>query len=193
MLEILIPILETPRLLLRALRLEDAPQIQALFPHWEMLQFMAAAIPWPYPEDGARMYLETVLPKMAAGQEYDWAITLKAKGDQLIGIISLYPTAEDNRGFWLAQAYWNRGLMKEAIFAVNNFAFDELGLPHLILNNAEPNRASHRLKEISGAKIVAINDDVPYVGGRFRQIQWRLTRTDWEARRGSFLGDTHHD
>ena len=181
------PILETLRLVLRPLRLEDAPRIQALFPQWEMLEFMAAAIPWPYPEDGARAYLETVLPKIAAGEEYDWAITLKTAGDdQLIGIISLYPTGEDNRGFWLAQAYHRQGLMTEAVYAVNEFAFGELGMPHLTLNNAEPNIASHRLKEKSGATIAAVTDDVPYVGGRFRQIRWRLTRAQWEAHRDAF-------
>ena len=179
-----IPVLETPRLRLRPLRLSDAPQIQTLFPHWEIVEFMAAAIPWPYPDDGAQTYLESALTKMAAGLEYDWAITLKsANDDLLIGIISLYPDGEDNRGFWLAQAYQRQGLMTEAMSAVNDFAFNVLGMPHLTLNNAEPNRASHRLKEISGAKIVEINDGVPYVGGRFRQIRWRLTREDWERHR----------
>jgi len=69
--------------------------------------------------------------------------------------------------------------------AVNDFAFDVLRMPYLTLNNAEPNKASHRLKEISGAKIIEINDDVPYVGGRFRQIRWHLTCEDWESHRDS--------
>ena len=182
----MIPVLETPRLRLRPLRLTDAPQVQGLFPHWEILEYMAAAIPWPYPDDGAQTFLEAVLPKMAAGLEYDWAITLKsANDDLLIGIISLYPDGEDNRGFWLAEAYHNHGLMTEAMAAVNDFAFGELGMTHLTLNNAEPNMASHRLKEKSGARIVEVNDDVPYVGGRFRQIRWRLTCEEWEAHRGS--------
>jgi len=182
-----IPVLETPRLILRPLRLSDAPQIQRLFPHREILEHMTAAIPWPYPEDGARQHIESVLPKIAAGLEYDWAITLKsASDDLLIGIISLYPYGEDSRGFWLAKAFHGRGLMTEAVFAVNDFAFHELGMAHLTLNNAEPNAASHRLKEKSGAKIVEVNEDVPYVGGRFRQIRWRLTREDWDAHRLSF-------
>ncbi len=105
-------ILETPRLRLRPLRLTDAPQSQRLFPHWEIVEFMAAAIPWPYPDDGARQHIESVLPKMAAGREYDWAITLKAANDDLlIGIISLYPEGNDNRGFWLGRAYQRQGLM----------------------------------------------------------------------------------
>ena len=177
-----IPVLDTPRLRLRPLRLSDARRIQELFPQWEVVEFMTAAIPWPYPEDGARQFIESVLPKMAAGTQYDWAITLKdADDDLLIGIISLYPEGADNRGFWLGRGYQRQGLMTEAMSAVNDFAFDVLGMPHLTLNNAEPNTGSHRLKEISGAKIIQINDDVLYVGGRFRQIQWRLTREDWRA------------
>lgn len=180
------PILETPRLRLRPLRLADAPRVQELFPHPEIVEFMAAAIPWPYPDDGARQHIESVLPKMAVGHQFDWAITLKsADDDRLIGIISLYPEGEDNRGFWLGKSYQRQGLMTEAMSAVNDFAFDVLRMPYLTLNNAEPNKASHRLKEISGAKIIEINDDVPYVGGRFRQIRWHLTREDWESHRDS--------
>jgi len=178
-----IPILETPRLRLRPLRVEDAPRIQELFPHPEIVEFMAAAIPWPYPEDGAVRFLEITLPKMAAGRQYDWAITLKNAGDDLLlGIISLYPHGDDSRGFWIGRDYQRLGLMTEAVAAVNDFAFGVLGMPHLTLNNAEPNLGSHRLKEASGAKIIEVNEDVAYVGGRFRQVRWRLTREDWDAR-----------
>ena len=164
----------------------DAPRIQALFPHWEIVQYMAAAIPWPYPQDGARNYLESVLPKNEVGEQYDWAITLKSEADDLlIGAIGLYPeSGEDSRGFWLATGYQRLGIMKEAVWAVNDFAFDVLKLPFLILNNAEPNVASHRIKEISGATIIAIDEDVPCVGGRFRGVRWRLTREDWEDHQG---------
>lgn len=181
-------ILETERLLLRPLRLTDAPRIQRLFPHWEILKFMGIAIPWPYPEDGARAHLEATLPKMEAEQQYDWAITLKSEAqDQLIGIISLHPNDErDNRGFWLAKEHHNKGLMTEAVAAVTDFAFYELEMPILRLNNAEPNIASHRLKEKAGAKIVSITPDVPYVGGRFNEVNWILTREDWDMHRDQF-------
>ena len=177
-----IPILETPRLRLRPLRVGDGQRIQALFPHPEIVEYMAAAIPWPYPEDGAARFLEVTLPKMEAGRQCDWAITLKDVGDDLlIGIISLYPYGDDSRGFWIGRDYQRRGLMTEAASAVNDFAFDVLEVPYLTLNNAEPNLASHRLKEMSGAEIIEINDDVAYVGGHFRQVRWRLTREAWRA------------
>ncbi len=48
-----VPELVTDRLILRQLQLEDAEQTQQLFPQWEVVKFLTAAVPWPYPEDGA--------------------------------------------------------------------------------------------------------------------------------------------
>jgi GNAT acetyltransferase-like protein len=64
--EILIPTLQTRRLLLRPLELDDAPQVQALFPHWEIVRFLQKIVPWPYPPDGAYTWCrEFALPAMA--------------------------------------------------------------------------------------------------------------------------------
>ncbi len=46
------PTLETPRLWLRPLELGDAPQVQALFPHWEIVRYLSALVSWPYPPAG---------------------------------------------------------------------------------------------------------------------------------------------
>jgi hypothetical protein len=45
------PVLETARLVLRALRLEDAPAAQRHFPRWEIVRWLNAGVPWPYPSD----------------------------------------------------------------------------------------------------------------------------------------------
>lgn len=181
-------ILDTPRLRLRPLRRTDAARIQQIFAEWELVKFLATAIPWPYPADGAQAFLEVTLPKNEDGRQFDWAITLRAAGDDLlIGIISLYPGSdEDSRGFWLGRDFQNQGLMKEAVFAVNEFAFNELGMTRLLLNNAEPNRASHRLKEISGATVIGIEGEAAFIGGRFRRVRWLLTREDWQRHRRRF-------
>ncbi len=183
------PTLETRRLLLRPLRLSDAPRIQELFPHWEVVQYMATVIPWPYPGDGAEQFLRRTLADREQGRRYGWAITLKGDGgDRLIGVIDLFPNNPgDNRGFWIGVPYQRQGYMTEAVAAVNDFAFESLGLPRLLLNNAEPNIASHRLKEKSGATISAIEDDSPILGGRFRRIKWILTAEQWRSHRERFF------
>ena len=66
-----LPRLHTPRLLLRPLQLEDAEAIQRIFPQWEIVRYMAANIPWPYPEEGARQFVQDIaLPAMAKGTAF---------------------------------------------------------------------------------------------------------------------------
>jgi ribosomal-protein-alanine N-acetyltransferase len=176
--------LETNRLLLRPLREEDSVRTQLLFPHWEVLKYMARVIPWPYPEDGALEFARRVLPKVEAGEEYYWAILLRENPEiGLIGVIGLTPNSDtDHRGFWLAQEYWRQGYMREASDAVTDFAFDRLDMKLLKLNNARPNLASHRLKESAGATIVTIEDGGEYVAGDFPTVRWELTAEAWRSR-----------
>ena len=176
--------METARLRLRPLAPSDAPRIQALFPNSNVVRYMAAAIPWPYLDDGAETFLRTILPKVEAGEEYDWAILLKGREDEgLIGLIGLYPASdEDHRGFWLGEPYWGLGLMREAAGRVNDFAFDELGMAELFLNNAAPNLASHRLKASAGAEVVRV-EETAYVGGTFPGVRWRLRAEAWRRPR----------
>jgi RimJ/RimL family protein N-acetyltransferase len=185
-----IPVLETERLLLRKATMADAPRIQKLFANANVLKYMHAGIPWPYPEDGAVEFLGRTLPKVDAEEEYYWVIVEKEhRKDGLIGVISLTPGSdEDSRGFWLAEHYWGRGYMGEAVAAVTDFGFRELKMPYMLLNNAEPNVASHRLKEKAGAEIIGI-EDRNYVGGTFPGVRWKLTAEAWEKHRDRFLED----
>jgi RimJ/RimL family protein N-acetyltransferase len=180
--------LETERLLLRPIQASDAPRIQDLFPNPNMLRYMNASIPWPYPEDGAMTAVGKMLAAMESGEEFPWAILLRGREEEgLIGVIVLTPASdEDHRGFWLGEPFWGQGLMKEATVAVNDFAFDVLGMKELLLNNAQPNVASHRLKESAGAEIISVAE-ANYVGGTFPQVQWRLTADAWRANKKTNL------
>lgn len=145
-----------------------------------MLRYMATAIPWPYPADGALSYLRRAL---SAEDEYHWAICLRSAPDDLIGLIGLTPSSEeDNRGFWIAEAYWGQGLMREAVIAVTDFAFEDLQMPEMRLNNAEPNVASHRLKGSMGADMIGVTEG-EFIGGSFPRVAWRLTAEAWRAYR----------
>jgi ribosomal-protein-alanine N-acetyltransferase len=43
----MIPELETERMWLRPVRLEDAEQTQKLFPQWEIVKHLGAVVSWP--------------------------------------------------------------------------------------------------------------------------------------------------
>ena len=58
----------TQRLLLRPLDISDAAAMQALFPQWEIVKYLAEHRSWPYPASGALTFLRDIaLPAMNAG------------------------------------------------------------------------------------------------------------------------------
>ncbi len=179
----MVPILATKRLILRPLQREDASRIQQIFPRIEITEYLNASIPWPYPPDGAEQFLDFILPQIMAGSRFVWAITLE---DELTGLIDLDVEGPFHRGFWLMPEHHHRGYMSEAVTAVNDFAFDVLKMPLMRLGNAVPNLGSRRIKEKSGAILVEVIPNVPFVSGVFPEEVWELTAVAWRENRGKF-------
>jgi RimJ/RimL family protein N-acetyltransferase len=176
------PVLETNRLILRPLQLDDAPTTQVFFPHWEIVRFLNHKVPWPYPADGAlQFYRDVALPGVAHGEQWIWAIRLKDGPAHLIGSIGLSITRDDNRGFWLGLPWHSRGLMSEACEVVTEFWFNELAQPRLRVAKAVENVASRRISEKQGARLVALQDR-DFLAGRLPAEIWEITREEWSGR-----------
>jgi ribosomal-protein-alanine N-acetyltransferase len=180
------PTLETDRLILRPLALSDAPAIQRHFDNWHIIQNLASVVPWPYPGDGAATFIKLQISKIAAGEDiYQWVLVLRSGDGQAIGNIDFRPRADGrkgNRGFWLAEPWWNQGLMTEAITAVNDFAFSTLGIESFHVCNVVSNVASRRVKQKTGAEFVGYVE-LPHHNGQTRSEKWIVTRGSW-LRRG---------
>ncbi len=180
------PVLHGARLTLRPIRREDGPAMQRRFPQWEVVRYLNARTPWPYPADGGAAHARRCVDESAERKNFSWAITLKGGEDELIGLISVRPddrVSREQRGFWIDPEFWGQGLMTEAAELVTEYAFVELGWPHLWLDNAEANTGSHRIKEKQGARIVERIADAPWVSGPGVKVVWLLTRDDWLSRR----------
>lgn len=174
-----LPTLYTERLILRPLTLADAEGIQQAFPHWEVVRYLNALVPWPYPADGARTYLEKVaLPAIARGEEWHWSIRLKSAPDQLIGNVSLMDEVDNNRGFWLEPQWQGQGLMAEASAAVTEYWFRVLERPLMRVPKAAPNVASRRISERTGMRLIR-SDEGQFVEGNFPRDIWEMTREEW--------------
>ena len=186
----MVPTLMTERLVLRPIRRDDAPRIQALFPDFEVVRYLYSFIPWPYPAEGASEWLDIALPQTEAGERIILAITLREMDDdQLIGVLYLNFLGPHHRSFWLAPAYHRKGYMTEAVVAGNDYMFDVVGLPVMRSGNAIPNQGSRRIKEKSGAKLIGIEKDRSFVEGIFDEEIWELTADDWRANREAFIGN----
>ena len=173
------PVLETPRLVLCPLELADADAAQRLFPHWEIVRYLNAIVPWPYPSGGALSYYRDVaLPAVARGDEWHWTLRLKSAPAQLIGAIGLIRGDADNRGFWLGLPWHGQGLMTEAAVATADFWFEVLGFPVLRVAKAAANVASRRISERTGMRLVGATEK-HYVSGRLPTEIWEITAPEW--------------
>ncbi|MBI1216803.1 MAG: GNAT family N-acetyltransferase [Alphaproteobacteria bacterium] len=178
---------------LRPLEARDAQAVQKYFPEWAIVKYLTKQVPWPYPPDGARDFIENVaLPAMAAGDQWLWALTLKeaalkeAGDDEAVGIIHLRRhSKEGNRGFWLALPHHGKGLMTEAVTAVNDYTFGALGFERITIKNAKENAGSRRVKEKTGAVLLRTEPTDDYHGGYAESEVWELTAENWrKAREG---------
>ena len=181
------PALFTPRLRLVPLELADAPAIQALFPQWEVVRFLAPRIPWPYGPDDAEKFLRNVaLPGMERGETWHWSIRPREGTDKLMGVISLMDDTpatgpHENRGFWLAPQWQGQGLMTEAVEAVTDYWFLALGRAVLRTEKAADNAASVAISRRTGMRLTGTRRRDFLCGQNILAQQWEMTRAEWLA------------
>jgi [ribosomal protein S5]-alanine N-acetyltransferase len=183
----MIPSLETERMWARPVRLEDAEQVQKIFPQWEIVKHLGTVVPWPYPPDGAlQFYREVAIPKMERAEAWHWTLRLKAVPERIVGALSLCVAGpepiETNRGFWIAPEFQGRGLATEAAEAANAFWFGTLGFPVLHTIKALENVQSRRVSEKNGMRVVGI-EERDFVCGRLPAEICEMTAEEWRARR----------
>jgi [ribosomal protein S5]-alanine N-acetyltransferase len=171
--------LKTARLILRPLCLEDASQTQSLFARWEIVKYLNAKIPWPFPANGAhRYYRDLALPAMERCEEWHWTLRQNDVPERIIGAIGLVREGDVNRGFWLAEPWQGRGLMTEAVVAANDFWFDVLGLPALRTQKAVANVRSRALSAKTGMRLVETAER-EFVSGALPAEIWEITAAEW--------------
>jgi RimJ/RimL family protein N-acetyltransferase len=175
-----IPVLETKRLALRMPRLGDAKTMVALANDRRIAE-NAARIPHPYKLADAENFVSEANKGPA---EAVFVITLR--GDTVIGacgVTSLDDQAE--LGYWLGVPYWGKGYATEALHALIDYAFTDLGHEALNAGARVTNPASRRVLEKCGFqwtgvglyRIRAINSSAPI-------DRFRLERGIWLALKG---------
>ena len=122
--------LDTERLVLRRFVTEDA---EAMFRNWASDPEVTKYLTWPAHAnvDVTRAVLKDWTATYASQNYYQWAIVLKENGECPIGSISAVGLNDDlsivHIGYCLGQRWWHRGIMSEALKAVIDFFFYEVG------------------------------------------------------------------
>ena len=142
--------LETPRLLLRPMRADDARELLAVFA--DPLVMAAFASP-PFGPTEMDAWVARNLEHQVVHGYGLFTVVLKDTGAVIgdCGLEQMDIGAE--LGYDLRSDQWNQGLATEAATAVRDYAFGTLGLPQLVSLIRVGNDASRRVAEKVGMRL----------------------------------------
>jgi len=184
--ERLLVVLETQRLVLRAPQLEDAKAIAALANDRRVAE-NTARIPHPYRVSDAESWIigtaaeldcETYLITLANGS------AIGCCGfDMRDGALDI--------GYWLGARHWGKGYATEAVRALIDFAFEQLGDDVMQSSARVTNPASRRVLEKCGfqwngaglGRVRALNSSVPIDRFRLDRGLWASLKSWGKTKR----------
>ena len=172
--------LETRRLLLRQPRLSDAERLARYLDNFAVAGNLAR-VPYPYRLADAKAWLRSWRPDRPAG---DTGFTIDLEGEGLIGHVGFHNDARGTQiGYWLAQPFWNRGLMSEAVEAALTWYFDITDADVLKSGVFHFNKASLAIQRKFGFVETGVATLLCLARGEeVRHIDTELTRTAWAER-----------
>jgi [ribosomal protein S5]-alanine N-acetyltransferase len=180
-----LPTLETERLLLRKLRPEDAEDMYEYGRDPEVARYVMWE-PHKSVEDSAE-FINWAMAQYMMGQVAPWGIEYRAEG-KLIGSVGYHDWntvhARAEIGYSLGRAYWNRGIMTEALRAVVAFGFRIMHLNRIEARCIPENTASARVMEKCGMVYEGTLREQNFVKGRFDDMQmYSILKREWIGNR----------
>ena len=182
-----LPTLETSRLALRWISLDDVEDFYIIYSNPEVMRYWSTpALP---NRDAATKLITEIHEGFKRHELFKWGIALRAD-DTLIGSVTLFHPDFTHRraeiGYALGRAFWGKGYMQETLQAILTHAFAVLNL-HRIEADVDPrNEASIRTLERLGFQREGYLRERWQVNGEIQDaLFYGLLRPDWESSRAS--------
>lgn len=174
--------LETPRLILRKLQLEDAP---CFFTHLGGNQAVTEHMLWVSHQNlsESEASIGRALQRYETGRFYRWGITLR-EGGAMIGMIDLLGFDEETSAcsfaYMLSPEHWNKGYGTEAVKEVFTFAFRQLQMEVITADHFAENPASGAVMRKAGMTMLGIMPEKYEKDGVLHDaVCYRITKEEW--------------
>jgi [ribosomal protein S5]-alanine N-acetyltransferase len=168
-----LPEIETERLLLRRMRLDDAEAMFAYASDPEVTRY----VPWDTHRsiEDSESFLTFAIEGYERGDFGGWGVVLKDSG-VFIGTCGLdagYAPehARAELGYVLSREHWGKGLMPEAVRAVIRFGFGRIGLNRIEARCIAENTASARVMEKAGMTYEGTLREREFIKGAYRDMK----------------------
>jgi [ribosomal protein S5]-alanine N-acetyltransferase len=169
-----LPELETERLLLRKLRLEDARAMFAYASDPEVTRYVLFDTHRSIEDSVA--FLRFAVEGYERGDFGGWGVVLKDSG-AFVGTCGVdYGYAPEHAraelGYVLAREHWGKGLMPEAVRAVIRFGFGRMELNRIQARCIAENTASARVMEKAGMTYEGTLREYELIKGAYRDMKF---------------------
>ena len=168
-----LPELETERLLLRKMRLDDAEAVFAYASDPEVTRYVL----WDTHRsvEDSESFLRSATEGYERGDFGGWGVVLKVDGAFVgtCGVDAGYAPehARAELGYVLSREHWGKGLMTEAVRAVIAFGFEQLSLNRIQARCIAENVASARVMEKAGMTHEGTLRESEFIKGAYRDIE----------------------
>lgn len=167
-----LPELQTPRLLLRKVRPEDAADMFEYASDPETTR----EVTWETHTsiEASKAFIDYTIKKYVNKQVSEWGLVLKENNKFIgtCGFVYWNPAhAKAEIGYALSRKYWGRGLMPEAVAAVMKFGFEKMKLHRLEARCNDTNPGSERVMIKSGMKYEGLLRDSMCEKGSFKNLK----------------------
>ena len=163
---------------LRKWRLSDAEDLAAALNNEKILNNLRDGLPFPYTEQNARDYIASMLSQ-DDNETFAYAITVD---DKAVGSIGAFRQSNIHRqtaelGYYLAEEYWGKGLMTEAIKKICKIIFDTTDILRIYAEPFAYNIGSRRALEKAGFALEGIMKNNAVKNGKLLDMAlYSLTR-----------------
>ena len=179
-----LPIINTPRVVLRWISEDDIDSLYEIFSHPQVMRY------WSTPPLADRLAAAELQREIAEGNETEtmlkWGLALR-DSNTVIGTTTLFNLNLDNGraelGYAMGRAHWGKGYMNEALNALVAHAFEVMELRRLEADVDPRNAASIRTLERLGFQREGFLRERWHVNGEIQDaLFYGLLRREWQKK-----------
>ncbi len=164
---------------LRSWQMTDVPSLARYLNNRKIWDNCRDRLPFPYTEEDARSFIDYAM-KLREPSEYCIEINGEA-----VGNISFMRGTDVERfnaevGYWLAEPFWNQGIMSEALHEALCYYWDATDVVRIYANVYEYNISSIRVLEKVGFRKIGILRKACFKNGCFINVcQFELLKEEF--------------
>jgi len=167
---------------LRPWHMSDLGNLVKYGNNWNVAKNLMDRFPHPYTEADGRAFIDAA---SNAQPVHIFAIDLEG---QAIGGIGIHPQTDIYRknaelGYWLAEPFWGKGIMRKAIRLMVNYAFTTYDIERVFARPFSTNLASQKVLEKNGFLLEGKFEKTIYKNGEYLD-EWvyAVRRENWKNR-----------